>query len=674
MVPSKGEVVPTMADEGSQTTNRYSFASIRKDPLDLRDLMYEGSLTALPREIDNRDKVPKVLDQLEEGACTGFGLAAVVNYLIANDSEAAEWHRIDDVAAEGAAPAGDGDGPPWLASPRMLYEMARRYDEWPGESYEGSSIRGAMKGWHRHGVCRNALWRYTPGQPGRPDQRILRDARRRPLGNYFRVRHLHLSHMHAALREVGIVYASARVHSGWERVRRDGRIPFEYDEIGGHAFAIVGYDARGFWIQNSWGDDWGRKGFGLITYDDWLENAWDCWVARLGVPVEVADGPTGVFGGRASTFGQVTDEPTLHAHIKPHFVNLGNDGGLSNTGRCATTPDDVRRIFDDHLPTITAGWTRPRVLLYAHGGLNSEGASARRIAQFLPHFLANEIYPLHFMWETGVLETIRNIVQDAFRAPRFTGWAEGLRDRFRDLLDEAIELAARPLGRPLWREMQENAERASGTEGGAAMVALGLAAYLKNVLADRRPEIHLVGHSAGSILLAHLVPVMASLRVPVKRLTLFAPACTITLFRDVVLPRVGGGGPIDSVALFNLSDRTERGDSVGPYGKSLLYLVSHAFEGRRGTPLLGLEHCIEGDDSVREALGKGHASDTTVVYAGDVPAGVRPVSASKTHGGFDDDAHTLNTVLRLVTGRKKLRHPFPDEVSSYVFGPDPLAR
>ena len=38
--------------------------------------------------------------------------------------------------------------------------MARRYDEWPGEDYTGSSARGAMKGWHKHGVCAEAEWRY----------------------------------------------------------------------------------------------------------------------------------------------------------------------------------------------------------------------------------------------------------------------------------------------------------------------------------------------------------------------------------------------------------------------------------------------------------------------------------------------------------------------------------
>ena len=41
----------------------------------------------------------------------------------------------------------------------MLYDMAKRYDEWPGETlHEGSSARGAMKGWHKHGVCAEASW------------------------------------------------------------------------------------------------------------------------------------------------------------------------------------------------------------------------------------------------------------------------------------------------------------------------------------------------------------------------------------------------------------------------------------------------------------------------------------------------------------------------------------
>jgi hypothetical protein len=52
--------------------------------------------------------------------------------------------------------------------------------------------------------------------------------------------------MHAALTEVGILYATAQVHSGWQNVKSDGIIKQTNDVIGGHAFAIVAYDAGGF--------------------------------------------------------------------------------------------------------------------------------------------------------------------------------------------------------------------------------------------------------------------------------------------------------------------------------------------------------------------------------------------------------------------------------------------
>ena len=349
---------------------RYSYATVHKDPLDLRDLTYEGSLDALPRRLDNRPNVPRpMLNQKTEGACTGFGLAAVVNYLIANHPEARDWK-------EGRRS--------WQVSPRMLYEMAKRYDEWPGEDYEGSSIRAAMKGWHRHGVCTEALWKYRPGVSERPTPERLADARKRPLGNYFRVRHLHLSHMHAALREVGILCASARVHEGWIKPA-GGRITFSAKSIGGHAFAIVGYDEHGFWIQNSWGPTWGRNGFAHLTYDDWLENGWDCWVARLGVPIERRDQSVVELGGRSITLGRPPAEAEMLHDIRPHFVNLGNDGRLSASGRYSTTPDDLRDIFEGdqerratsrgHLAEEISGWRQPKILLYAHGGLNSESDS-----------------------------------------------------------------------------------------------------------------------------------------------------------------------------------------------------------------------------------------------------------------------------------------------------------
>ena len=638
-----------------------TYGGVVKDPLDLRDLIYESGLFELPFKVDNRPFVPVVLDQGQEGACTGFGLAAVVNFLHHN--------RSDFTAAQRKAYKKKENG----ASARMLYEMARRYDEWQGENYEGSSIRGAMKGWSRHGVCTWGDWPYSTRSKGRLTPERQRAALNHPLGAYYRVRHLYLNNMQAALAEAGILYASASVHRGWQQVGSDGIIPYSTEGIGGHAFAIVGYDHRGFWVQNSWGPRWGNKGFCHIGYDDWLENGYDCWVARLGVPsVTAAEGGARVHA-RAAEFGYIPDESVVLDAIRPHFVNLGNDGRFSKSGIYSSDKTEVDEVVLGGFRKTSKKWKEPkRLMLYCHGGLNSEKASAARIASLQPYFLANDIYPLHFMWETGIWESLRGIVQDAFRRGRFRGWADDMKERFYDLLDEGVELAARPLGRPVWRQIKDNAERASDKEGGATYTAAAIAACLEAM--EGKAELHLVGHSAGSIFIAHLLPVLTTLKVPVKSLTLFAPACTLDLFERNIAPHIDR--KVERFALFNLTDETERDDSVtGAYHKSLLYLVSEAFEERHRMPLLGMEAFVAPSkaardalpakarkqaDRVKRALGGvvGPDNGKTVIRARNLPASLRLDSESTTHGGFDNDEATLNAALRIITGKQKLVKAF----------------
>ncbi len=123
----------------------------RPDRLDIRDRMYIPLVCNLPPAYPDPELIKTrfnhymaaglVLDQGSDGACTGFGLAAVINYLF--------WIR---------------DASTTECSPRMIYHLAQLYDEWPGEDYLGSSCRGALKGWHKHGVCSRALWPYTVGK------------------------------------------------------------------------------------------------------------------------------------------------------------------------------------------------------------------------------------------------------------------------------------------------------------------------------------------------------------------------------------------------------------------------------------------------------------------------------------------------------------------------------
>ncbi|MBA3771492.1 MAG: C1 family peptidase [Ramlibacter sp.] len=604
--------------------------------------MYVPTLIEVPTHIplgNYLDHDVPILDQGTEGACTGFGLATVANYLL----------RRRRVVPD-AVPV----------SPRMLYDLARRYDEWPGEDYSGSSARGAMKGWHKHGVCAEALY---PALPRRKVARGLTDARtsearRRPLGAYFRVNHRDIVAMHSALAEVGILYATCVVHEGWQNVGAGGVIAFPGKDLGGHAFAIVAYDDEGFWIQNSWGPGWGHRGFARVCYDDWLKNGTDVWVARLGAPVTLRTLES-TATAHATTSGQTA--AYSFADLRPHVVSVGNNGVLQPGGDYGVTPESLRHIFEEDIPRVTQGWKKLRILLYAHGGLVGQQAAVQRLAEYRPALLEAQIYPLAFIWHSDYWTTITNILQDAVRRRRPEGILDKAKDFMLDRLDDALEPVARGLtGKSAWSEMKENALAASD-KGGAAQLVADLLAGLQHP----NVEIHLVGHSAGSILHAPLVELLTAGKRKIESCTLWAPACTVDLFKQNYLPAIQSG-KIGRFALFMLNDEAEQADNCAKiYNKSLLYLVSNAFEGkaripgfRDGVPILGMQKFLDPDV---QALFKT-ARHRLVLTPNQQPVESGIASEARHHGDFDDDPHTVASTFAYILGSAAKGAPEPSPI------------
>ncbi len=623
----------------------------RPDSTDFRDRIFEPTLIEVPTTwplSEYKKTRPVILDQGEEGACTGFGLAAVSNYLLRTRD------RYPD-----ATPV----------SAKMLYEMAKRYDEWSGEDYDGSSARGAMKGWHKHGVCADELWKRD--QSNRLTAKRAADAATRPLGAYYRVNHKDLVAMHAAMAEVGILYASAMVHAGWDKVRLDGQIP-RYKRIkGGHAFALVGYDEEGFWLQNSWGKGWGKSGFAHLSYSDWLENGMDVWVARLGAPVKVditgalSQGQAGALTGKVSYVG-----------LRPHVVSIGNDGALRESGQLGNDAEDVREIFSDHIPRITQSWSKVRILLYAHGGLVGEKNALQRVENYLPALLGAKVYPIAFIWKTDFWTTLKNILDDAFRRRRTEGAIEGTKDFILDRIDDALEPIARTLtGKAQWDEMKENGKRATTRGNGGARLVADLLAKL--AAENRKVEIHVAGHSAGSIFHAPLIQYLSAkgeissgpmkgetgLGVPIETCTLWAPACTVKLFKRSYL-KVFAQKQIRKLAVFNLTNRAEKDDHCARvYNKSLLYLVSNAFESkpriplfRDGVPILGMQKFVKKDKEL-QALFRKRSADY-VLAPNQEEEGSIGASTAAQHGDFDDDEVTVKATLARILGRETVRTTF----------------
>lgn len=573
--------------------------TVRKDPSDLRDRPYipppVSLYDAFPTDEDVKALLPTytkaglILDQGAEGACTGFGLACVVNQL--------RWRKA---RYPKKLPS---------VSPRMLYNFARRYDEYAGEDYDGSSCRGALKGWFNHGVCLEADWPYTDDPTTRPRYGYAQRASQQTLGVYFRVELRSITDLQSAIQEVGAVYVSAFTHDGWGAVPQVSRLPkghaelpvIDFDgrpsEVDGHAFALVGFNAQGFVIQNSWGPQWGLGGFAVLSYADWLANGMDAWVVALGVPGVVV-GRVGAGGGsvaKGAAGGANTSLWWSQEQAYQHSVVLGNDGRMKRY----LTEDELSRTLLHQVAGLPDQWfrTQPakepkRLVIYAHGGLNSEGAAIQRARALGRHFIANGCYPVFMVWKTGLLESIGSIVSDAWRKQPAVaaGAGEWITDRTDLLVEKSI---GRPLARPIWSEMKENAELAFGSGRGGDLLITALQ-KLRDTWGDQF-EVHVVGHSAGSILLGHLLTAMAARRLSevVKSTHLYAPACTVQFANRHYAPNAA---LMKSLYIDLLSDRVERNDNVASiYRKSLLYFVSNALEVDLRTPILGLQNVFNED-------------------------------------------------------------------------------
>ncbi len=606
--------------------NRKFTTDARPDRLDLRDFPYRPPVKSLPACYPANEDVQKfvtayckaklVLDQGQEGACTGYGLAAVINYL--------RWIRSGFQLASKD-----------LVSPWMLYHLARFYDEWQGESYEGSSCRGALKGWHKHGVCSESIWPSKP-RSGVPAKDWEVEALKVTLGVYYRVTKDSITDMQAAIAEVGAIYVSADVHTGWGGSGlQDKPLPKSHQELAvitqkrevdsAHAFALVGYNPDGFVVQNSWGPKWGSGGFALLPYTDWLANGTDAWVLALGVPARpMTKSPTAysptrrIMNPSAAGMGFVLGrDPIDHRRgawstdkAYEHTAVIGNDGALLN--RLVEAADAIAAL-DKIAYTLPLEYfkakpkVKPRFVIYAHGGLNSESDSISRIRVLAPYFLDNGIYPLFVTWKTGIFETICNLLSDNLKnkLPGFSMPAQGLGESIKDAWDRSVELMARNLGaKSIWSEMKDNAARAATVNGALAAVgkdpSRGLVILAQKMMKLREDlggelEVHLVGHSAGSFICGGLLQVFNAGDQAVDSCTLWAPACSIDYANRHFGEAFGTTLPKDRFHVRVLSDLLERGDTVAKlYRKSLLYLVSRALEAEHKTPLLGLATAFYG--------------------------------------------------------------------------------
>jgi len=642
------------------------------DPFDENDLVYRPRLQVLPDTKDQRAGQP-ILDQVGE-SCTGHAVAALIDTVLSEDPP------------EGAVP-GSHRVTTTQVSPYMLYAMARRYDEFPGQADVGSSLRGAFKGWYHHGVCPTAMWPDATPQDVY-DPAFAAECFKTPLGAYYRVNARRIDDMQSAITELNAIAVSAAVHEGWRTPQEQVHdassiwvIEPSSQPLGGHAFLIAGYNDVGFLVQNSWGTDWGHGGYATLPYDDWLANGYDAWVARPGVP-QVGAGlrrRVVVAAGRSLV---AAAGPNL-ARLKSYVIDVTAGGRLSDKGKVTSSPDQIAELaatMESQLDAWAAeGSAEPRrLVLYAHGGLVGEDGGISIADRMIDWWRANHVYPVHIVWESDAATTIFSSLDHIREALPFGGLLDG----FWEALDRRLEGAGRTI-QPLWGEMKDNARAASGPlTGGPPTNDPGVTLFIEHLKtywhAHPEMEIHLVGHSAGSVVLAAVVERLNEEGIPVESLQLMGGAIRVDEFVQRVVPALktapGGTGMVRRFTAYDLTDKAELDDVCpGPpspaiYHKSLLYFVARSLEQSAGdfeVPMVGLSKAVPAsyrtpDGSMVPLIDLiGGASNLVIAPTGAADADSR--SQARGHGDFDDDPDTLTSVVLRIKGTKDITlvTPYP---------------
>jgi hypothetical protein len=348
------------------------------------------------------------------------------------------------------------------------------------------------------------------------------------------------------------------------------------------------------------------------------------------------------------------------ADLRPYVINL-RQGMFSDDGQMTTSPADVDAIFEEELPREAMAakerGEKLRILFYAHGGLVSESSALELAHQHVQWWRRNGVYPIYFIWETGLFETIGQLLDRTRSRARAAA-----RDVFDHTTDRLVEATVRALGGPtIWGGMKRSAERASSDDGGARYAAGKLAAFCETH--GDTVELHAVGHSAGSIFHAHFLPAVREADAPAfAGLYLLAPAIRVDAFKALLVPALGSG--VAHTTIFTMRKDLERADNCARvYRKSLLYLISKALEDKRDTLILGLEESLRDDRQLRTLFGLGRpANKGEVVWSQSAADHGRSASKSTTHGGFDNDPATMNSVARRVLGKNDtdpLEEDFP---------------
>jgi C1A family cysteine protease len=231
--------------------NKYGYGWVPDLP-DKRDIMYSAVRRVpgkLPKSVDLRKFCPAVEDQGNLGSCTANALVGTLEFLEIRDKV-----TFEDLS-------------------RLFIYYNERVIEHTINSDSGAMIRDGIKTLKKQGVCSENIWPYNISKFTRkPDAACYKDALNHQIEAYQRLEKV--DEMRGCLASGFPFVFGFTVYESFESaaVAKTGTVnmPKKSERVlGGHAVVAVGYNdtKKRFIVRNSWGVNWGQKGYFTMPYD-----------------------------------------------------------------------------------------------------------------------------------------------------------------------------------------------------------------------------------------------------------------------------------------------------------------------------------------------------------------------------------------------------------------------